>query len=175
MPHLIPVPTFHNALSISHGRAGSDMQGQHAMLLQNGRNRIELDYPKHDTLAPNKMAFTIDVLSRGLAFLHYDLALMPPDPGEMRHREGADRLRGPIACEVQGRILKDCDQVREGVLFLFPRAEFAAFVEIREAAELVGSMSGAMIFLLIWSPMSVRPFNATMSAKLAPGGTLIAP
>ena len=30
-----------------------------------------------------------------------------------------------------------------------------------------------MIFLLIWSPMSVLPLSATMSAKLAPSGMVI--
>ncbi len=30
-----------------------------------------------------------------------------------------------------------------------------------------------MIFLLIWSPMSLVPLRATMSLKLAPGGMMI--
>ena len=33
--------------------------------------------------------------------------------------------------------------------------------------------SGATIFLLIWSPMSVLPLRATISLKLAPSGILI--
>ena len=38
----------------------------------------------------------------------------------------------------------------------------------------MAAFSGAMIFLLIWSPMSLLPFSAIMSLKLAPLGTVIA-
>ncbi len=38
---------------------------------------------------------------------------------------------------------------------------------------LLAFASGAMIFLLIWSPMSVLPLSATMSLKLAPAGIVI--
>jgi hypothetical protein len=38
---------------------------------------------------------------------------------------------------------------------------------------LLALASGAMIFLLIWSPMSLVPLSATRSLKLAPGGMLI--
>jgi hypothetical protein len=34
----------------------------------------------------------------------------------------------------------------------------------------LASSSRRMMVLLIWSPMSLRPFSATMSAKLAPCG-----
>ncbi len=37
----------------------------------------------------------------------------------------------------------------------------------------LAAFSGAMIFLLIWSPMSLLPLSATMSLKLAPSGTVI--
>jgi hypothetical protein len=35
---------------------------------------------------------------------------------------------------------------------------------------LLALASGAMIFLLIWSPMSLLPLRATLSLKLAPSG-----
>jgi hypothetical protein len=38
---------------------------------------------------------------------------------------------------------------------------------------LLALASGAMIFLLIWSPMSGLPLSATMSLKLAPSGMMM--
>ena len=44
----------------------------------------------------------------------------------------------PVARKIQRRVLENGDQVGERVLLLLARAELAAVVEIREAAELVG-------------------------------------
>ena len=80
---------------------------------------------------------------------------------------------GAVLGEVEGRVLEDGDQVGEPVDHLLAVAELGGVIEVGEVGELLALASGAMIFLLIWSPMSLLPLRATMSLKLAPGGTVI--
>ena len=56
----------------------------------------------------------------------------------------------------------------------FPEPSFAGSLKSGMSASLLACASGPRIFLLIWSPMSGLPLRATMSAKLAPGGMVIA-
>jgi hypothetical protein len=55
-----------------------------------------------------------------------------------------------------------------------PLPSFPASLKSGKSDSLFSFASGAMIFLLIWSPMSGLPFRATMSLKLAPFGILMA-
>ena len=58
--------------------------------------------------------------------------------------------------------------------FSLPSPNLVGIIEIGKIDEsLFAFASGAMIFLLIWSPMSGLPFNATISLKLAPSGIVI--
>ena len=58
--------------------------------------------------------------------------------------------------------------------FSLPLPSFAASLKSGMSDSLFAlARSGAMIFLLIWSPMSVLPLSATMSLKLAPLGIVI--
>ena len=54
-----------------------------------------------------------------------------------------------------------------------PLPSLAASLKSGKSESLLALASGAMIFLLIWSPMSLLPFRATMSLKPAPGGIVI--
>jgi len=54
-----------------------------------------------------------------------------------------------------------------------PLPSFGASLKSGMSDSLFSLASGAMIRLLIWSPMSLLPFSATMSWKLAPGGMVI--
>ncbi len=54
-----------------------------------------------------------------------------------------------------------------------PLPSLVASLKSGMSDSLLALASGAMIFLLIWSPMSGLPLSATMSLKLAPGGMVI--
>ena len=54
-----------------------------------------------------------------------------------------------------------------------PLPSLSASLKSGMSDSLLALASGAMIFLLIWSPMSGLPLSATMSSKLAPGGMVI--
>jgi len=54
-----------------------------------------------------------------------------------------------------------------------PLPSLAASLKSGKSESLFSFASGAMIFLLIWSPMSLLPLSATMSLKLAPVGIVI--
>ena len=54
-----------------------------------------------------------------------------------------------------------------------PLPSLAASLKSGKSESLLALASGAMIFLLIWSPMSGLPLSATMSSKLAPSGIVI--
>jgi type I restriction enzyme, R subunit len=55
----------------------------------------------------------------------------------------------------------------------FPLPSLLASLKSGMSDSLLAFASGAMIFLLIWSPMSAFPLSATMSWKLAPSGIVI--
>jgi hypothetical protein len=74
------------------------------MAPRDGGGSVELDKLEHDALTPDEVAFTLDVLARGLALLHGDLALVAPDPDEVRDGEGADR----VEARALGRRDADC-------------------------------------------------------------------
>jgi hypothetical protein len=57
--------------------------------------------------------------------------------------------------------------------FSLPSPSLVASLKSGKSESLLALASGAMIFLLIWSPMSIVPLRATMSLKLAPSGTVI--
>ena len=76
---------------------------------------------------------------------------------------------GAVLREVERRVLEDGDEVGEPLHHLLAAAELVGVVEVRQSSDsLLALASGAMIFLLIWSPMSDLPLSATMSLKLAP-------
>ena len=54
-----------------------------------------------------------------------------------------------------------------------PLPSLSASLKSGKSDSLLALASGAMIFLLIWSPMSGLPLSATMSLKLAPCGIVI--
>src|ERR1019366_328682 len=54
-----------------------------------------------------------------------------------------------------------------------PLPSLVASLKSGMSDSLLAFASGAMIFLLIWSPMSGLPLSATMSLKLEPGGMVI--
>jgi len=54
-----------------------------------------------------------------------------------------------------------------------PLPSLVASAKSGMSESLLAAASGPRIFLLIWSPMSLLPLSATMSAKLAPGGMVI--
>jgi hypothetical protein len=59
-------------------------------------------------------------------------------------------------------------------LVSLPLPSLVASLQSGMSDSLLALARGAMIFLLIWSPMSDFPLRATMSSKLAPLGTVIA-
>src|SRR6266436_3725061 len=59
--------------------------------------------------------------------------------------------------------------VRRSTISL-PVPSLVASLKSGMSDSLLALASGAMIFLLIWSPMSGLPLRATMSLKLAPRG-----
>ncbi len=54
-----------------------------------------------------------------------------------------------------------------------PLPSFSGSLKSGMLTSLLALASGAMIFLLMSSPMVGLPFNATMSAKLAPSGIVM--
>jgi hypothetical protein len=54
-----------------------------------------------------------------------------------------------------------------------PLPSLAGSLKSGKSESWLAFISGAMIVLLIWSPMSGLPLSATMSRKLAPAGTVI--
>gem|GEM_PF-3347293 len=54
-----------------------------------------------------------------------------------------------------------------------PLPSLAASLKSGKSESSLALASGAMIFLLIKSPMSLLPLRATMSSKLAPAGMVI--
>ncbi len=73
-----------------------------------------------------------------------------------------------VLAEIQRLVFKDGDQVAQPFDYFLAAAQFARIIKIRHVQQLVGIRNGAMIFLLIWSPMSGLPLSATISLKLAP-------
>ena len=72
---------------------------------------------------------------------------------------------GAVLREIERRILEDGDEVGEPVHHLLAAAELCRVVEVRACRTACWRWpAGAMIFLLIWSPMSGLPLSATMSS-----------
>ena len=78
-----------------------------------------------------------------------------------------------ILREVECRIFEDRDEVGEAIDLLLAASELCRVGEIWRIRQMVRDIEWPKNFLLIWSPMSLFPLSATMSAKLAPFGIVI--
>ena len=80
---------------------------------------------------------------------------------------------GAVLREIEGLFSKMAMRLVSRSTFSLPLPSFSASLKSGMSDSLLALASGAMIFLLIWSPMSVLPLSATMSLKLAPLGMVI--
>jgi len=79
----------------------------------------------------------------------------------------------PVATKVQCGIVEDLDEVGESIDHLLPLAELVLIVEVGNVDDPPSSFASAnpAMILLIFSPISLSPTRATMSAILPPWGS----